>query len=356
MEASLKSKKRYYELDLMRFLAAFSVLMYHYTFYTPRMYGSPPFYNLDAVFRYGYLGVDAFFMISGYVVLMSSMHKTPKDFVISRVVRLYPTYWIICIITFCILYFGHISLPNIPHATLKNLAYNLTMLQNFFGKESLNPVFWTLTFEMSFYFLILLISALKLWKNLLLILIIWLLYSLIAGQHSTNSAFDYLFIPKYSCCFISGMLFYLLRIGYADKWKIYALLILSYALNLKKDLFILNNMNGSYHEPGAYNVYALFMIITVFYIFFLFSGLDKINLSGFPFLARLGFLTYPLYLVHPIGAEVLIILAGKLNKTVLLVAVTLIMLWLSRLIYRYIEQPFQPFLKKKLSALLDHLA
>jgi len=68
-----RSKLRVYQLDLLRFIAAFGVLMYHYTFLMSRQtnFESVKFPYLEKVFKYGYLGFDLFFMISGFVILMS---------------------------------------------------------------------------------------------------------------------------------------------------------------------------------------------------------------------------------------------------------------------------------------------
>lgn len=167
---------RLYELDLMRFLSAFTIMLYHYTFAASRVSGTPGF-GMDKISRYAYLSVDIFFMISGYVVMLSSWNKSPKSFIVSRVARLYPAFWIVCLLTFCVIYFGKIAVPGIPAVGFKLLAYNLTMLQGFFGKPDLNAVFWTLSYEISFYFIILLIAALKLWKNLLPLIICWLAYT-----------------------------------------------------------------------------------------------------------------------------------------------------------------------------------
>lgn len=352
MGPSAKDNFRFYELDVMRFLAAIAVLLYHYTFGASRLYALPEF-GADKLLRYGYLGVDAFFMISGYVVLMSSMYKSPKYFFISRVVRLYPAYWICCLLTFVILYFGKLPQPGVPVVTFKLLAYNLTMLHGFFGKHDLNGVFWTLTYEVTFYFIILLISALKLWKNLLPIIILWLSYTLIAGPSTTNNAFYFLLIPKYSCCFIAGMLFYLLRTKYTFAWKIYALLFLCYLINIRHDVSIMHDINNFYHDTSAYNKYIMITIITMLYIFFLLSALKKLSIPAMKYVAKLGVLTYPLYLIHGFGIGFFMLWSGRINKYVLLGATTLFMIFLSYLIYRFIEEKSKNKLKSLVTNILN---
>jgi peptidoglycan/LPS O-acetylase OafA/YrhL len=43
--------------------------------------------------QFGYLGVPLFFMISGFVISASAENRTPSEFVISRITRLFPAYW-----------------------------------------------------------------------------------------------------------------------------------------------------------------------------------------------------------------------------------------------------------------------
>ncbi len=96
------ARSRVSELDLLRFFAAFSVLLYHYTFrgYAAGDMSIMPYPLLAPISKYGYLGVDLFFLISGFVILMSASSGSLKRFAISRIVRLYPAFWVCCTVTF----------------------------------------------------------------------------------------------------------------------------------------------------------------------------------------------------------------------------------------------------------------
>jgi peptidoglycan/LPS O-acetylase OafA/YrhL len=76
---------RLHEIDLLRICAAVSVMAYHYLFsaYAGGL-STLRFPNADVIARYGYLGVDLFFTISGFVVMLSAWDRGPRSFVISR--------------------------------------------------------------------------------------------------------------------------------------------------------------------------------------------------------------------------------------------------------------------------------
>ncbi|NJP77312.1 acyltransferase, partial [Streptomyces sp. AA8] len=91
-------------VDGLRLLAAAAVAAYHYLGTpTPRFWGEA--YDLPqaapllhAISGYGWLGVEAFFLISGFVICMSCWGRTPAQFAVSRIVRLFPLYWAVVLI------------------------------------------------------------------------------------------------------------------------------------------------------------------------------------------------------------------------------------------------------------------
>src|SRR5699024_7584332 len=48
--------------------------------------------------RWGYLGVDLFFVISGYAIIASVEGKDAQQFAVGRALRLYPAFWVALII------------------------------------------------------------------------------------------------------------------------------------------------------------------------------------------------------------------------------------------------------------------
>jgi len=337
-----KTPLRFNELDLIRFLAALSVVLYHYTFraYAGGHYSPVEFARLGQVTRYGWLGVELFFIVSGYVVLMSSYNKTIKQFFLSRVTRLYPAYWVGCTATFLVVrFFG-------PHAptpgwegfavTLHQYGYNLTMLQEFLGVDILDTSYWSLRYELVFYFLIAIVLGWKLFKHLDVLLAGWLLYTAVAGPFATTMLAG-LLIPKYSAYFVSGMLFYLLQNKLGNRRLQLLLLAVAFLVALRSMRAETNALSTYFHTPLSFAITGTALV--GFYLLFGLIITRSLDLSRFTWLPTLGAITYPLYLLHGnIGFVVFHVTVG-LNKYLVLTTLVLVMLAISYVVNKYVEKP-----------------
>jgi peptidoglycan/LPS O-acetylase OafA/YrhL len=149
-----KKKERLGELDVLRGLAAFMVLTYHF------LYRYQEVFAVDAVAQpipgipvkyLGLIPVYAFFMISGFVIFWTiERSATAADFAFSRFSRLYPPYWIAVILT------GLVAMTypfpeSFAVVTLSFWLVNLTMLQEYFRVPNIDGVYWSLNVEMTFY-------------------------------------------------------------------------------------------------------------------------------------------------------------------------------------------------------------
>jgi peptidoglycan/LPS O-acetylase OafA/YrhL len=106
---------------------------------------------------WGHLGVNLFFMISGFVIFMT-LDKTerPTDFVVSRFSRLFPAYWVAIWLTFVVVH--QIGLPGKEHGVATAVG-NMLMLHSLFHIANIDGVYWTLEVELLFY-----IAMLGLWS------------------------------------------------------------------------------------------------------------------------------------------------------------------------------------------------
>jgi peptidoglycan/LPS O-acetylase OafA/YrhL len=92
------------------------------------------------VAKYGYLGVDLFFMISGFVIFMTVSDGTLRHYVVSRVTKLYPAFWICCTITF-VVSLG-IGGERFPVSVMQYLV-NMLCLGGVFGVAAIDGAYWS---------------------------------------------------------------------------------------------------------------------------------------------------------------------------------------------------------------------
>ena len=87
-------------LDLLRFAAAFSVMVYHLAFWSWAFpagqvalasKGVANFQDWPLITSAGWIGVQIFFVISGFVIATSAANATATRFFISRFTRLVPS-------------------------------------------------------------------------------------------------------------------------------------------------------------------------------------------------------------------------------------------------------------------------
>src|ERR1700761_1982655 len=95
------SKHRIELLDSFRCLAILSVLLFHFTEKWTDLYPYKVAFN--HIFSFGYLGVNFFFMISGFVISYSLENTPdPSSFFRNRLSRLVPPMLLCTLLTFAV--------------------------------------------------------------------------------------------------------------------------------------------------------------------------------------------------------------------------------------------------------------
>jgi exopolysaccharide production protein ExoZ len=104
---------------------------------------------------FGEFGVDVFFVISGFVMLVSTWNLigTPKagaTFFLRRAIRIYPPYWLALLPVLGIYFFARTQFMRGHAVSLRDMFASLFLYPNPTAKL-LHPVAWTLVYEMTFY-------------------------------------------------------------------------------------------------------------------------------------------------------------------------------------------------------------
>ena len=91
-------------LDILRLVAVVGVVIFHFGFNGPPANGKPlvAFPEWATVAKYGYLGVQLFFVISGFVIAYSAVGRTARAFAIARIARIYPAFLFCMTVTFLV--------------------------------------------------------------------------------------------------------------------------------------------------------------------------------------------------------------------------------------------------------------
>lgn len=347
----MKPSVRLTELDLLRFIAAFAVMFFHYTTrgntdpdLIPIQY---PF--LSQISRYGYLGVDLFFIISGFVIFMSAVDRSAKSFAISRIVRLYPAYWMSCTLTFLVALVWGVEKLKVSWAVY---TANLTMLHSFLNIEHVDGVYWSLFVEIKFYLMVLAVILFKQMHRARYFLGLWLLLSIVSLKFPI-SRIEEMFITPHSAYFIGGAVFYLIWKEGLDPYK-WILLLGSYVLALCNAMSMMNIVQEWYHIE--LDVVIVGVLVTLFYAVFFLMARSKLSFIRGKWLVVLGALTYPLYLVHErIGFIIFKSFAGMAKPHLLLILIMAGMCGLAYVINVWVEQKFSPVFKKFLEAKLKFI-
>ena len=146
-------------LGILRGLAALSVCIFHFCGANDYLPEADP---VRRIASYGWLGVEMFFVISGFVIPLSLYNrsyslKSSWIFLIRRWMRLQPPY-VASIILIVILGVASSLTPGFRGQPLSlpwsQLMANLFFLGSMPGYSWISPVYWTLAIEFQFYIFI----------------------------------------------------------------------------------------------------------------------------------------------------------------------------------------------------------
>ena len=340
----MKDAGRLHELDALRFVAALAVVLYHLT-YTNTAQTSFP--EIDAVTRFGYMGVDLFFIISGFVILWSAQGRSPVAFVIARFSRLYPIFWVALLTTSAVVWHDGVI-------TIRQILLNATMVPSYFGAGFIDGAYWTLQIELNFYFLIFILLVFGQINNAEKWAYGWLV--VIALTLVTHKIPASLTVYPYGSYFAGGMiLFAIWRSGLTWTRGVAlggSLLLSLHQAVIQADEFI-------YHMTA--NRWVPVAVIAISYLVLLGIATRRITIGAARWCTAVGASTYPLYLLHHhIGNEIFgaLTLDRWLALAITLVAIaamTVVATGIDRRLHRFTSQRLTAWsIRLRLQPAKDH--
>ncbi|MEU1198299.1 acyltransferase [Streptomyces sp. NPDC005813] len=341
-------------LDGLRLVAALMVAGYHYggrDGEVTQAWGSSPqhqFPLLHSYFAYGCLGVQVFFVISGFVICMSGWGRTLRAFFASRASRLLPAYWAAIVIVTAVF-----ALPVVAYKTVSpsDALVNLTMLQQPLGVDRVLGVCWTLWAEVRFYALFALCIVLPGASRQRVILFCagWTLAAAIA-QAAHEPLLDLVLMPEYAPFFIGGVGLYLVH---RDRRDAYAWGIVGVSWLIGQHYAVQRLWHAPDPDFFSYRTsFGIVLVVTLGYVAVAAIALGWLNWANWRWLSVAGALTYPFYLVHEhlgwvaIQAYHRTLHIPSYGTFLLTVATMLLLAWL---LNRYVEEWLTPRIRTALS-------
>ena len=143
-------------IQFLRGFAALAVVIHHTSGYVKRYF--EPTLLFGDKFSIGFAGVDLFFVISGFIIHFTSKRYVDnpsklKEYLQKRFIRVYPIYWIIT----TILFFSSWLIVQVLNNNIFSIGYPNTLVAYvqtyllFPLHFAINPVTWTLSYELFFY-------------------------------------------------------------------------------------------------------------------------------------------------------------------------------------------------------------
>ncbi|EPX8934456.1 acyltransferase family protein [Morganella morganii] len=345
------------KLDSIQFLrgvAALLVIAFHFRQYLNGVYAQE---NLgDILFGLGEVGVDIFFVISGFIITYSTVNKernSPFEFSIKRFFRLYPVFFITLTILILLNIKDSYSVSNIFKSYLL-IPNDYNFIGPWYG-YNINLPAWTLTYEVLFYAIFCLSISIShkhrtLISSILLISICSVAQFYFRGflqiDPITRDAPGLSFIDNFRFLsnpivydFIYGMIiaeiFTRARDSYLTSRIIQVALVTAFWLSVCVII-------SGYHRGGGierWGLYSLFLVGSLV----LMSKVRDIKFSSF--WVMMGEMSYSLYINHMIVKKLSSIYLSKfgiysngggMSLFIILMILTFIMSYIT---YNFIEKP-----------------
>tara|TARA_B110001450_G_scaffold46598_1_gene43304 strand:+ start:1733 stop:2788 length:1056 start_codon:yes stop_codon:yes gene_type:complete len=344
---------RYYLLDIARGIAAFSIVIFHYKlFYYPDIslvyydIKSQPFYNsLSLIYNHGWMAVQFFFIISGFIFYLLYSDKIKKnkiskfDFFKFRFSRLYPLHFLTLICCLIIFYFSkQQNFPYFINGDLKHFILNIFLIQKwgFENIESFNQPSWSISIEALLYIVFFFVFTIK--KNNFTLTIISLILSILI-----------FFINKYIgyglyCFYIGGLTYLIYKKIIFFKTNLKFNCILTSIFMLVTVILLYYIDNPLIMKIAVFSFLFPLIIINLMLIQFFFIKAGN-------FLSIIGDISYSVYLLHFVLLTIIKIIIINVdikidfNSILFFLSYLLFIFICSCISFFYFEKPMQKIIR-----------
>ncbi|WP_443748277.1 acyltransferase family protein [Asticcacaulis solisilvae] len=388
---------RFYELDILRGLAAFLVVAFHYKHFLTEDainfdYDHLPFHTvLMPIYVYGLMFVEMFFSISGYVFFwlyseaVSEKRLGAQRFFIARFARLYPLFFVtfIAVAVMQLIFFGLYGQTYIyQHNTPLQFVLNLFMVHQWLPhpEQTFNGPSWSLSVEVFLYILFFTLAS----KRLNHPLILAGLAALAVGFNMTHSIENVSGIARgVASFFLGGLAFHAVtalrmpgrevwqkRVSLGLLWLLPCLWLLSY---VRGQSALWDKMQAASPDNPLWTVFgSAGFVYAVVPLTLLLFGLKQgqweakvLTPERLHRFAWIGDISYSLYLIHfPLQIGIMILMAhypfatrvAIFSSPLMLVAFLGVAAGLARLSFTYFEMPMREWIKTWLTRRLSGTA
>jgi peptidoglycan/LPS O-acetylase OafA/YrhL len=347
-------------VDAIRCLAAVLVMIFHFSFwiwaglaYHPGLgTPSPDFAWLAPFTSPGWVGVQIFFVISGFVIVYSSADTPPFRFFQSRFLRLVPAAWICSSVTLAALLIsgtGYTSIGKLVKSWIKALIF-----YPFPGW--IDNAYWTLGIELGFYAVVFAVIASGkpnlIFKVIGLIGLLssafWILALAVENTFGTIDSVPGaamfrvtdLLLLHHGCYFALGTFLCLAKFRRLSGLELGCMLIfvIGGVLEIRYVAHVVDILTGV-HRPASGPMLTWFVCIVAIAASIRWNSV----LAGFGprfvnIMRRVGLMTYPLYLLHQfVGYVIIDTMRQYVADSAALVIAIAVCLFLAFVISRYVE-------------------
>ena len=271
-------------------------------------------------------------MISGFVILWTARGRTPLRFAVSRFLRLYPSFWLVVLLTVaCIAALA----PHGETPSFATITANLTMIPGYFRAEFVDGVYWTLAVELKFYFLVLVLIATRQMERVEWLLVAWLVALTICQASTPPGWLTSITMFPVGSLFAGGCV---LSLVYSSGWTTLRSVSLLWALTLSC-ISAAPQTRGFIPDASQTAAVIAVVIQALCFLIMALIASHRLILRRVALATALGALTYPLYLLHNrIGKLIFVTIEPSVSPLIGVLLIGSLSFGLSWLMAEYVER------------------